>query len=130
MVKIVRADAAASQTEHPGRATLRTLIQSAILAFPILLALPEILTIIDEELGAYLPDAARGWLALIAALITAGAAALARIMAIPAVEAALRRLGLGAAPTDDPERLRARLHELAASEVDETPPPDDYGPRH
>lgn len=100
-MKIITTDnASATQTEHPGRSTLRTFIQSALLAFPLLLALPEVLAIVDTELGAYLGEDARAWLALVAGIIAAGAAALARIMALPAIERALRGIGLGAAPAE------------------------------
>lgn len=160
---ITTENASATQTEHPTRATLRTFLQAAVLAFPILLALPEILTIIDDELGTYISDDARGWLALIAGIIAAGAAALARIMAVPAIERALRGIGLGAAPSEpnfghwdgepddadtddlatdeyDPadaaDQNTAGLtdvtedDELATTEVDLTPPPPGYEPRH
>lgn len=102
-MKIVTVEnASATQTEHPVRSTVRTFLQASLLAFPILLALPEILAIVDDELGAYLSDDIRGWLALVAGVIAAGAAALARVMAVPAIEKALRGIGLGAAPADPP----------------------------
>ena len=44
-------------------------------------------------------------------------------MAIPGVEKALERIGIGAEPK------RARLERLAAEETDETPVPDDYEPK-
>ena len=101
MAKVVTVpDAAASQTEHPWRATVRTFLQAAVLAFPLMLALPEVLAVVDQELGAFLPENVRGWLAGAAAVISAGAAAVARVMAIPTVEALLRQVGLGAAPSE------------------------------
>lgn len=51
------------------------------------------------------------------------AAIVARVMAIPGVEKALERIGIGAEPK------RARLERLAAEETDETPVPDDYEPK-
>lgn len=100
-MKVITTDnASATQTEHPWRSALRTVLQVALFAYPVFLALPEILKIIDEDLGDFLPDEARAQLLLIATVIAAGAGAIARIMAIPAVEKALRKIGAGAAPTE------------------------------
>lgn len=147
---ITTENASATQTEHPTRSTLRTFLQSAVFAFPLLLALPEVLSIVDEELGAYLSEDARGWLALAAGVIAAGAAALARVMAVPAIERALRGIGLGAAPAepdfghwdgaadeadvddlDDPDPEPAAEPEVSDYEVDESdgdPAGDDEEP--
>ncbi|WP_350269307.1 hypothetical protein AAFP32_11960 [Brevibacterium sp. CBA3109] len=164
-MKVITTDnAAATQTEHPWRSALRTVLQVALLAYPVFLTLPEILTIIDDSLGEYLPDEARTKLLLVATVITAGAGAIARIMVIPAIEKALRTIGAGAAPTEltfgnwagadsdlvipieepaaddvddgddaEPEGTADDEHDLAALaaiEVDNTPPPEDYRPRH
>ncbi|MDN5585949.1 MAG: hypothetical protein L0G69_05220 [Brevibacterium sp.] len=100
-MKVITTDnASATQTEHPWRSALRTVLQVALFAYPVFLALPEILKVIDEDLGEFLPDEARAKLLLVATVIAAGAGALARIMAIPAVEKALRKIGAGAAPTE------------------------------
>lgn len=189
MKAITTDNAAATQTEHPWRSALRTVLQVALFAYPVFLALPEILKVIDEDLGEFLPETARAQLLLVATVIAAGAGAIARIMAIPAVEKALRKIGAGAAPTEltfgdwtgadsdeiipidepgadevedgddaEPEGLadeeEPALHiepdedeggdaepegpaddeeefdALAAAEVDATPPPEDYRPRH
>lgn len=90
---------ATTQTDYPWKATLRTLVQVGIPAFVTLVGiLPLIIQIILEELGEQMPDGLRLWLVGAAALLTAVATALARIMAIPTVNAFLTRWGLGAAP--------------------------------
>lgn len=90
---------ATTQTDYPWKATLRTLVQVGIPAFVTLVGiLPLIIQIILEELGEQMPDGLRLWLVGVAALLTAVATALARIMAIPAVNAFLTRWGLGATP--------------------------------
>lgn len=181
---ITTENASASQTEHPWRAAIRTFIQAAIVAFPALLALPEIVKVVDEEFGEMLSSELRADLLILAGVVSAGSAALARIMAIPGVEKALRGIGLGAAPSEpnfghwDGEPDAAEVYDLdgpdphpldtddgdadpegdaddeepaldvpddderdadpegpddeaaAAVEVDLTPPPDGYEPRH
>ena len=140
---ITTENASATQTEHPWRAALRTFVQAAIVAFPALLSLPEIVKVVDEEFGEMLSSELRADLLIIAAVVSAGSAALARIMAIPGVERALRGIGLGAAPTDpdfgtwDGGSDEAEVDDLsdetelqAVEEVDLTPPPAGYEPRH
>lgn len=98
-----------TQVRRPWRATARTAVQVAI---PLVLALglvvPEVVEIILDEAGANMPDKLRVVLLGAAAAVTAVAAALARIMAIPSVELFLRRYklvsGLAArpGPSSDP----------------------------
>jgi hypothetical protein len=76
-----------TQTRFPLRATLRTLIQAGI---PLAAAAPLIYTAATQ----HNPAEATGWAAT--ALLITGA--LTRIMAIPAVNDALARVGLSAAP--------------------------------
>ena len=74
---------------------LRTAVQVGIPAFLTFnLALPQII----EALGGVLPPDAFLWLNGVAAGITAIAAGLARVMAIPQVNAWLTKLGLGSVP--------------------------------
>lgn len=74
---------------------LRTLVQVGIPAFLTFnLVLPQII----DAVGGVLPPDAFLWLNGIAAGVTAAAAALARIMAIPQVNAWLVKLGLGSVP--------------------------------
>ena len=94
---ITTPNAAASQTEHPWRATIRTLVQSVLgvagTIGGILILTPGAM----DELAAALGE--------LGIVIPAAAIALppviARIMAIPGVEAALRKISLGAAPSVD-----------------------------
>lgn len=92
-----------TQTQHPARATWRTTVASivaAVLALGIIL--PAVVEIVDEELAAHLPESWVAWLYAAAALVTAVTAALTRIMAIPGVDEALRRIGLSSAPNAYP----------------------------
>lgn len=74
---------------------LRTLIQVGIPAFLTFnLVLPQLI----EALGGVLPPEAILWLNGVAAAITAGAVALTRIMAIPAVNDWLAKFRLSTAP--------------------------------
>lgn len=93
-MKHVPQNVAASQTEHPWRATVRTLVQSvlgaALTIAGILIFVPGAM----DELSAALGEVG----IVIPAVLVALPPVIARIMAIPGVEAALRRIGLGAAP--------------------------------
>ncbi len=95
MRHITTPDAAASQTEHPWRATARTLVQSIggtagtlLLIFLLVPGAMDELAAALGELGIVIPAAA-----------IALPPVIARIMAIPGVEAALRKIQLGAAPS-------------------------------
>lgn len=98
-MKHVPSNVAASQTEHPWRATARTLIQSilgaAVTVVGILVLTPGAM----DELAAALGEVG----IVIPAVLVALPPVIARIMAIPGVEAALRSIGLGAAPKTDDE---------------------------
>lgn len=186
-MKVITTDnASATQTEHPWRATVRTLIQTALGAgltiVGILIFVPGAL----DEFAAALGDLG----IVIPAAVIALPPVIARIMAIPGIEKALRTIGAGAAPTeltfgdwtgadadevvpvddepteddvadgedaepeglaDDEESQEPAFAEviygeedaepegpvddedpeaLAAAEVDDTPPPEGYQPRH
>ena len=144
---ITTENASATQTEHPTRAAVRTFIQTLIPALPLLvLAVPPVVEVILDETtrhGVTLPGWAYSALAGTAVVCALIAAIVARIMAIPAVEKALRGIGLGAAPTDpdfgtwDGGSDEAEVDDLsdgtelqAVEEVDLTPPPEGYEPRH
>lgn len=144
---ITTENASATQTEHPTRAAVRTFIQTLIPSLPLLvLAVPPVIEVILDETtrhGVTLPGWAYTALAGTAVVCALVAAIVARVMAIPAVEAALRKLGLGAAPTDpdfgtwDGGSDEAEVDDLsdeaelqAVEEVDLTPPPAGYEPRH
>jgi hypothetical protein len=88
-----------TQTRYPARAALRTAVQTALAVIPILgLVVPEVVRIILEESGESMPANLRGWLLAASAVVVAVASMLARIMAIPAVNDALRKVGLSATP--------------------------------
>lgn len=88
-----------SQSAFPGRATWRTVVQNVIsVVLTAGIVLPLAVSIAGEELGDVLPDGWLLWAAGVAASVAAIAAALTRIMAIPAVDAALRRFGLSSTP--------------------------------
>lgn len=181
---ITTENASASQTEHPWRATLRTFIQSVLGA---LVALGAIFLLVPDAMDE-LAEALEGVGIVVPAVLIALPPVIARIMAIPGVEKALRGISLGAAPTErehfghgseevvdhaafddlsspdpfpldddegdadpegppdgeteeapevleddegdaDPEGLSV-LEAAAAAEVDTTPVPEDYEPRH
>lgn len=92
-----------TQVRRPWRSMFRTAVQVAI---PTILSLgivvPEIVKIVMEEAGESMPAGVRLVLLGVSGAIVAIAAALSRIMAIPQVEAFLRRYkllkGLAAAP--------------------------------
>lgn len=95
------ATATATQEVHPWRAVLRTAVQVGLPSFLVLLTVvPEALTVVVEELGGTVPEALTAWLVGAAAAITAVAAALARIMAIPAVNRLIS--GVKLSPGDYP----------------------------
>lgn len=181
---ITTPNAAASQTEHPWRATARTLIQSALGAGVTILGVLILVPGAMDELAAALGELG----IVVPAVLIALPPVIARIMAIPGIERALRGIGLGAAPTeaylpeedvypadgdmedgwyiepeDEPEDEEqvideagdprdpagdpppfepedeqevaydldeSSLEQAAAAEVDLTPPPDGYEPRH
>lgn len=90
---------ASTQQQYPARASWRTAVQTGISVLVTLgLVLPLVVQIISDEVGYLLPKAWLGWLVAIAGAVASVAAALARIMAIPAVDAALRRFGLSSTP--------------------------------
>lgn len=70
------------------RTGLAALLASAIVLIGLL---PEILAIIDAEMGEHLPPGLRAWLVAAAAATTGLAMAITRIMAIPGVNAWLSR---------------------------------------
>lgn len=91
--------AIATQEQEPGKTTIRTVIQTVLgIVIGAGIVLPLVGVIVQEELGAWLPE---NWVAAIigfSAVAAAVSAAVTRIMAIPAVNDALRKVGLGAGP--------------------------------
>ena len=92
----------ATQVAYPGRAVLRTLVQIGIPSFVgLVVVVPLIIQIVLEELGEHMPESLRLWLVGAAAVITAAGLAITRVMAIPAVNHWLARLGLAATPKNE-----------------------------
>lgn len=82
---------------YKGKRVLRTLIQVVIPAF---LGFAVVLPLIIEALGLPVDSELRLWLLAVAAGVTAVAAGLARVMAIPQVNAWLIKIGLGTVPRE------------------------------
>lgn len=79
-----RAVVTATQSLHPARAVIRTMVAVGIPAFLGLAALvPEIVQTILDGVGKALPDGFRLGLLAVAAVITGVAGVITRIMAIP-----------------------------------------------
>lgn len=86
-----------SQVVHPWKASIRTFLQVLIPTISLVLAVgPEVLRILAEHLKGQLPDGVIAWLLAAALFLAAVSAAIARIMAIPQVNAALGRIRLDA----------------------------------
>jgi predicted naringenin-chalcone synthase len=86
---------AATDIWYKGKRVLRTLVQVAIPAF---LSFALVLPAIIEALGLPADTELRLWLVAVAAGVTAVAGAISRVMAIPAVNAWLIKIGLGSVP--------------------------------
>lgn len=88
-----------TQQKYPGKASVRTAVQGFLgTLLTAGVVAPLAASIIGESLGAYLPDGAVAWVVGAAALVAAISATVARLMAIPAVDAWLKRLGLASGP--------------------------------
>lgn len=92
-----------TQEAHPWRAALRTAVQIIV---PALILFVVAQPIIEDQLGAHLPDAWRAWYAGAAGFLTACGAALTRIMALPAARRLLEALGLGTGVHVEGEEIR------------------------
>jgi hypothetical protein len=85
----------ATEIWYKAQRVLRTLVAVIIPAFlGFALLLPQLI----EALGLPVDSELRLWLVAVAAGVTAVAAAITRIMAIPAVNAWLTKIGLGSVP--------------------------------
>ncbi|NKY08961.1 hypothetical protein [Cellulomonas hominis] len=91
--------ATTTQQQHPWRAALRTAVQVFVALPTALLVLAGVLTIVAQDaFSQYLPDGWVAWLVAAAAFCAALAGVLARVMAYPAVDVWLKRIGLASAP--------------------------------
>lgn len=86
---------AATTIWYKGKRVLRTFVQVVIPAF---LGFAVVLPLIIEALGLPVDSELRLWLVAVAAGVSAVAAGIARVMAIPAVNAWLIKIGLGSVP--------------------------------
>lgn len=85
----------ATEIWYKAQRVLRTIVQVGIPTFlGFALVLPQII----EALGLPADSEVRLWLVAVAAIVTAVAGALSRVMAIPAVNAWLTKIGLGSVP--------------------------------
>ena len=92
-----------TQQAHPVRASWRTAAQTVLSVIVVLgVVAPIVAGILSDELGAHLPASWLAWVVGAAAVLAAVSAALARIMAVPAVDAWLRHLGLSSTPQRAP----------------------------
>lgn len=99
-----------TQQQHPWRAALRTALQAAVAIPAGLLLLVTVLdAVLDAPIAQYLPPAWGAWLAGASAFLAALSATLARIMAIPSVDAWLKKIGAASAPEADAGQRLAAL---------------------
>lgn len=88
---------AATQTQHPWRATARTALAFVVAAGVVV---PIAWGIIADTLGGYMAAEVMRWGAWAVGFIGAVSLAVTRIIAIPQVNGWLARVGLSAAPRD------------------------------
>lgn len=99
---------------YQGQRVLRTVVQVGIPAF---ITFAAVLPTIIAALGLPVDSAVYLWLIAAAAVVTAIAGALSRIMAIPAVNQWLTSIGLGSVPKKAAQRA------AVAEQVGEVSPP-------
>lgn len=90
-----------SQQMYPWRAVARTVLAVLI---GVGLVVPVAVTVILDAFNVYLPDGAKAWLVGASAFTVALSGAITRIIAIPAVDAWLKRIGLSSSPHADAQR--------------------------
>jgi len=91
--------ATTTQQRYPWRAVARTVLAVLI---GVGIVVPVAVTIILDQFDVYLPGAAKAWLIGASAFTVALSGAVTRIIAIPAVDAWLKRVGLSSSPTPAP----------------------------
>ena len=87
---------------HKGKRAIRTAVQVAVTAAGILAVAVVVAPQILDALADVLPGPVVAWLSGVIAAAAALSAALSRVMAIPWVDAQLKRIGLGSAPRTAP----------------------------
>lgn len=108
-----------TQARRPARATFRTLVQQ-VLGWVVAagLVLPLALSIVQEELGDVIPPQAMGWIVAVVGVAVAVSTVVARLMAIPAVEAFLRRHALVRGLAADPDPRPGWLNSIELADLD------------
>jgi len=86
---------------------LRTIVAVGI---PVFLSFALVLPLVIEALGLPVSSALYGWLVGFAATTTAVAGAITRVMAVPAVNSWLMRIGLGSVPRPTDRNTRPAEH--------------------
>lgn len=76
----------------------RTFLAVGSAALVVLYLIPTVIEIISDELGDQLPEGLNVWLAGAAVAVTGVATVVTRIMAIPAVNGWLTKIGFGSQP--------------------------------
>lgn len=105
---VVTPEPLSTQERNPASAVIRTILQVGVPAFLSLgVVLPEILAVIEENMPGVLPEGLRLWLLGAAGILTGASAAIARIMAIPAVNDFLREYFPWLAPENNTGKREA-----------------------
>lgn len=99
---------------YQGQRVIRTVIQVGIPAF---ITFAAVLPLIIDALGLPLDSGVYLWLVAAAAIVTAVAGALSRVMAIPAVNTWLTKIGVGSVPK------QVAVRQAQAERVTEVSPP-------
>ncbi len=88
-----------TQVANPNRAAFRTFIQSTVGSLISLsLVLPTMLNIFLDSFGTMLPDQIQSRIVAASLVIGAVAGFVARLMAVPAVNQVMQKLGIGPKP--------------------------------
>lgn len=91
--------AASTQQAYPARAAVRTILANVVAVVITLgVVVPAVVAVFGDGMGAYVPPEVQAWLVGAGAFIAALAGTLTRIMAIPGVDAWLKRLGISSSP--------------------------------
>lgn len=91
----------ATQVNYPGQAAKRTaasMIAAVPIAIGIMIAISEIIKVINDVFGAIIPESFTSNFLFISTFLIGCSVALTRVMAIPAVNSVLEKFGLSAVP--------------------------------
>lgn len=107
-----------TQVAHPWKAVVRTVATYVVSAIAVVIAA---VPIVEETLGAYLPEAWVAWLIGAAAVLGAVQLALTRIMALSQLQDLLVKVGLGTGV----EREREEFGRYEAGRPEDPAPRDE-----